>query len=178
MEIKLDQVKGVGPQILRILRNKGIWSTYDLILNYPKAYEDFSITSLDRANDLDVITVQATIVSELKFQRFTKTERIIFEAKVFGDILEIVVFGRGYLMKQLQKNDEVVIKGVFHLYKEQIVANSIMKLDKKVSIKPSYGIDGIYDRTLTNIVQTIFDEKMVYIYETIPKEFVDHYKLP
>lgn len=178
LEIKLEQIKGVGPQILKILRNKGIWSTYDLVLNYPRSYEDFSITSLDRAQDMDVITVQATISSDLKFQRFTKTERIIFDAKVFGDTLEIVVFGRGYLMKQLQKNDEVVIKGVFHLYKEQIVASSIMKLDKKVPIKPAYGIDGIYDRTLTNIVQTIFDEKWVNIYETIPKEFIDHYKLP
>jgi ATP-dependent DNA helicase RecG len=98
LEIKLDQIKGVGPQILRILRNKGIWTTYDLILTYPKSYEDFSITSLDQAIDRDVITVQAVISSDLKLQRFTKTERIIFEAKVFDDLVEVVVFGRGYLI--------------------------------------------------------------------------------
>ena len=178
LEIKLDQIKGVGPQILRILRNKGIWTTYDLILTYPKSYEDFSITSLDQAVDRDIITIQAIITSDLKLQRFTKTERILFEAKVFDDIVEVVVFGRGYLLKQLKKDDEVVIKGVFHLYKEQIVASSIMKLDKKIPIKPVYGIEGIYDRTLTNIIQTIFDENQVSIYETIPKEFIEQYKMP
>ncbi|MFH0766633.1 MAG: ATP-dependent DNA helicase RecG [Bacillota bacterium] len=177
MEIKLDQIKGVGPSMLRILRNQHIWSTYDLILKYPKAYEDFTVTSLDKAGHKDTITVQAMITSELQMQRFSKRERVVFDAKIFDQTIEIIVFGRGYLMKQLNVYDEVIIKGVYHLYRKQIVAASIMKLDKKVPIKPIYGIEGIYDRSLSTIIQTIFNEHQVSIFETIPKQFIDMYHL-
>ncbi len=177
LEIQLQQIKGVGPSILYTLRNNHIWSTYDLILKYPKAYEDFTITSLDKAGHKDTITVQAIITSELQMQRFSKRERVIFNAKVFDQTIEIIVFGRGYLMKQLKVNDHIIIKGVYHLYRKQIIAASVMMLDKKVPIKPIYGIEGIYDRTLSSIVQTIFNEKQVSIYETIPKQFIDMYHL-
>lgn len=177
LEIKLQEIKGVGPSILYTLRNNHIWSTYDLILKYPKAYEDFTITSLDKAQHKDTITVQVIITSELIMQRYSKRERVIFSAKVFDQIIEIIVFGRGYLMKQLKVNDHIVVKGVYHLYRKQIVAASIMMLDKKVPIKPIYGIEGIHDRTLSTIVQTILSENKVSIYETIPKQFIDMYHL-
>lgn len=177
LEIKLQEIKGVGPSILYTLRNNHIWSTYDLILKYPKTYEDFTITSLDKAKHKDTITVQAIITSELQMLRYSKKERVIFNAKVFDQTIEIIVFGRGYLMKQLKINDQIVVKGVYHLYRKQIVAASVMMLDKKVPIKPIYGIEGIYDRTLSSIVQTIFNENKVSIYETIPKQFIDMYHL-
>ncbi|MBU1094825.1 MAG: ATP-dependent DNA helicase RecG [Firmicutes bacterium] len=177
MEIKLQEIKGVGPSILNILRNNHIWSTYDLILKYPKAYEDFTIISLNQANHKDTITVQATITSELQMQRYSKRERVSFHVKVFDQIIEVIVFGRGYLMKQLKVDDQIVIKGVYHLYRKQIVAASVMMLDKNVPIKPIYGIEGVYDRILSSIVQTIFNEDKVSIFETIPKQFLDMYHL-
>ena len=179
LEIKLQEIKGIGPSMLRILRNHNIWSTYDLILNYPKSYQDFTIVSLDKALDRDTITVQAVISTELVLQRFSKRERIIFNAKIFDQTIEVVVFGRSYLMKQLKVGDAIVIKGVYHLYKQQVVAAAVLMLDKKVPIKPIYGIEGIYDRTLSTIVQSIFDDKKVSIFETIPKQFIDlHHLMP
>lgn len=177
LEIQLKEIKGVGPSMLGILRNHNIWSTYDLILKYPKAYEDFTITSLDKAMNKDTITVQAIITSELQMIRYGKHERVIFHAKIYDQTIEIIVFGRGYLMKQLKPDDEIVIKGVYHLYKKQIVAASIMKLDKKIPIKPIYGIEGIHDRSLSSIIKTIFNDQKVSIFETIPKEFIDKYHL-
>ncbi|MBN2299577.1 MAG: ATP-dependent DNA helicase RecG [Acholeplasmataceae bacterium] len=177
MEVGLDQIKGVGPNTLRILRNHHIWSTYDLILNYPKSYEDYSITSLDKATDKETLTIRATIITEPQMSRFAKGERITFKANVFKQTIGVVVFGRGYLLKQLKVNDEVVIKGVYHLYKNQIVAASITDLDKTVPIKPVYHIEGIHDRNLSTIIKTIKDEKQVSIYETIPQEFLTKYHL-
>jgi len=177
LDIKLDQIKGIGPNTLRILRNNHIWSTYDLVLNYPKSYEDFSITSLERANDKDTLTVQASIITEPQMFRFSKGERITFKAKVFEQTIEIIVFGRGYLLKQLKVKDDIVIKGVYHLYRKTIVAASIMNLDKTVPIKPTYNLEGIHDRSLSTIIKSIFDQHQVLIFETIPKEFITKYHL-
>ncbi len=177
LDIKLDQIKGVGPNTLRILRNHHIWSTYDLILNYPRSYEDFSITSLERANDKDTLTVQAKIITEPQMFRFSKGERITFKAKVFEQTIEIIVFGRGYLLKQLKVKDDIVIKGVYHLYRKQIVAASITNLDRTVPIKPTYNIEGIHDRNLSTIIKSIFNQHQVLIFETIPQEFLTKYHL-
>ena len=177
MDIKLDQVKGIGPQTLRILRNQGIWSTYDLVSRVPKGYEDFSITDLHDAKHKDVLTVLGKITSDLKIIHGGKVERLVFKALVLNQTLDIIAFGKSYLFKQLHKGDEVQIKGTYHLYYNQINASSIVKAEKRLEIKPIYKIEGLHDKTLMNLVSFIKDENLVSIYENIPKVFLDRYHL-
>lgn len=177
MEIKLDQIKGVGPNTLKILRQNNIWSTYDLVLNYPKTYEDFTITSIDQAKHNDVVTLKATIASKLKIQRYSKPNYISFKATVFNETISVVVFGRSYLRVQFKIGDEVIIKGKYNLYKESLVASFVTKENKQSPIKPVYKIKGLYDKNITKIIATIFQENKVAIFETIPQEFLDKYKL-
>ncbi len=177
MDIKLDQVKGIGPQTLRILRNQGIWSTYDLVSRVPKGYEDFSITDLHDAKHKEVLTVLGKITSELKIIHGGKVERLVFKALVLNQTLDIIAFGKSYLFKQLHKGDEVQIKGTYHLYYNQINASSIVKAEKRLEIKPIYKIEGLHDKTLMNLVSFIKNENLVSIYENIPKVFLDRYHL-
>jgi ATP-dependent DNA helicase RecG len=177
MEYKLDTIKGVGPSILRILRNEGIWSTYDLICRVPKSYETFSITSLDRAHHKEVITVSGIISSAPKLIRSAKADRVVFDVKLNEETIEVVVFGRGYYVKTLTVGLDVVIKGTFDLYLRKINASSIVKRDLSIPIKPIYGIEGIYDRTLSGIISNIFESNQVDIYETIPSHLIQQYRL-
>jgi ATP-dependent DNA helicase RecG len=177
MEYKLETIKGVGPSILRILRSQGIWSTYDLILRVPKSYEEFSIVSLDRAHHQEVVTITGVIETEPKLIRSTKADRVVFGIKLNDEIIEVIVFGRGYYIKTLSVGMEVVIKGTYHLYQRKIIAKSILKRDSSVPIKPVYGIEGIHDKTLSNIISDIFLEQKVDIYETIPSYLLEQYRL-
>jgi ATP-dependent DNA helicase RecG len=177
MDIKLDQIKGIGPATLHIFRNNGIWSTYDLLLHVPKGYEDFSITSLSDANHRDTLTVIGKILTEPKLIRGGKVERIVFKAEVLHETIDVVSFGKSYLIKQIQINDVIQMKGIYDLYRKQINASSLIKAEKRVEIKPTYGFEGLYDKTIMNIVSTIQEEKLVSIYENIPKVFVERYKL-
>lgn len=177
MEVKLDQIKGIGPSTLRILRNHGIWSAYDLVSHLPKGYEDFSITTLHDAKHKDIITVLGKIKTPLKLIRGAKVERIVFKAEVFGELIDIIVFGRSYLMKQVNIEDVIQIKGSFDLYRHQINASSIVKAEKRVEIKPTYGIEGLHDKSVMNLMETIREEKLVTIYENIPHVYLDKYRL-
>ena len=177
MEVKLDQIKGIGPQTLRILRNNSIWSAYDLVSHLPKGYEDFSIMHLNDARHKDVITVLGKILTEPKLIRGGKVERLVFKAEVLKETLDIIVFGRSYLLKQIAKNDDIQIKGTYDLYKSQINASSIIKAEKRLAIKPAYSIEGLHDKTIMNLIQTIHDEKLVTIYENIPQMFIERYHL-
>src|SRR5690606_26089380 len=102
---------------------------------------------------------------------------ITFKAEVLKETLDIVCFGRSYLLKQIQKNDEIQIKGTYDLYRGQINASSIVKAEKRLAIKPAYGIEGLHDKTIMNLIQTIQEEKLVTIYENIPEVFIERYHL-
>lgn len=172
LEIKLEDVKGVGPQNIKYFRNHGIWSTYDLVLHVPKTYEDFSITSIDELHHKQSITLKTKVETPLRMIRGGKTERIIFRVKVFHQLLDVVVFGRGYLLKQINLHDEIILKGTYDLYRESINASSVNLAEKQTEIKPIYGIENLHDKSVSNIVKTVFDEQLVSIYETLPKEIV------
>ncbi len=177
MEVKLDQIKGVGPNTVKTLRSHNIWSTYDLILNCPKGYEDFTISQINQVANKSTITVQAIITSKIKVNRFIKTPVSSFSVSVFCETISVIAFGKPYLVSQFKIGDEVIIKGVYHLFKKQLNLSSITKLDKRVPLKPLYKISGLHDRNLTKIITTIFQEKQVSIFETIPKQFLEKYRL-
>lgn len=173
----LDQIKGVGPQILKAFRKANIWSTYDLILHYPKRYETFSMTSIDHIKDKEVVTVLATITSDLQYSKFQKLERIMFQVEVFGQKIKAIAFGRGYLKDQYKQHDEIIIKGTYHAYKKEINIQTITKREKHQLFKPIYGIDGVPDYHVQKIVHEIIETKAVQIYEIIPIEFIKKYRL-
>lgn len=177
MEIKLDQVKGVGPKLLYILRKKNIWSTYDLILNTPKAYEDFSIDQINQLKHKDKITIQGRIVSPIKSNPYARIHISSFVIEFMGQKIEVIAFNKPFLAKSFVLNDEVVLKGTYQLYKHQIIAQSVIKKEKNVEIKPIYKIDGIFDKTLMNIIETIFNNQLVQLYEIIPEQFLSKYNL-
>jgi ATP-dependent DNA helicase RecG len=178
LETKLEQVKGVGPKLLYVFRQKNIWSTYDLILNYPKSYEDFSIDHIHHLKHKDKMTVSGKITSPIKSNPYAKTHVSTFQMELFGDQIEIIAFNKPYLGKQFVLNDEIVVKGTYQLYKHQIIAQSIVKKEKNIEIKPIYHIESIHDKTIMNLVTSIFDENQVQIYETIPDVFLDKYHMP
>jgi ATP-dependent DNA helicase RecG len=178
LETKLEFVKGVGKENIKIFRNHQIWSSYDLVLRYPKSYEDYSITSFENLKDKKEIVVKGKIINSPKIYNFSKSNLIQFKVKIFEKIIDIVVFRRAYLAKTLKINDEIIIKGIYHLYTNKIVANHILKTDQKSSIKPIYNIEGIHDKNITSILENIFENKQVLIFETLPEEIIDKYKLP
>jgi ATP-dependent DNA helicase RecG len=178
LEIKLDQVKGVGPKLLYTFRNNNIWSTYDLILRYPKTYQDFSIDQINHLKHKEKITVSGKITTPIKDNPYARVHMASFHMELFGDQIEVIAFNRPYLSKQFFLNDEIVVQGTYQLYKHQIIAQTVIKKEKNIEIKPIYHIGDIHDKTVTNIVKTIFDEDLVQIYETIPDVFLDKYQMP
>ncbi|MCD4826626.1 MAG: ATP-dependent DNA helicase RecG [Acholeplasmataceae bacterium] len=177
METKLDQVKGVGPKLLYILRNQKIWSTYDLILHTPKAYEDFSIDQINHLKHKDKITISGRITSPVKSNPYARIHISSFYIEFMDQKIEVIAFNKPFLSKSFVLNDEVVIKGTYQLYKHQIIAQTVIKKEKNVEIKPIYKIDQIFDKTIMNIVETIFNQNLVQLYEIIPEQFIEKYHL-
>ena len=171
MDIKLISVKGIGPQTLKALRQHHIWSTYDLVLHLPKGYMDFQLTPFKHAKNKESVTVRAKVVSTPRLIRGQKI-RVTFQAEIEESVLEVIAFGRGYLVKTLEKQNEILIKGIYHLYRHQIIASQITKIEHKDQLKPLYQIEGIHDRMLNQIIKEVFTQNQVAIYEILPDELI------
>ena len=75
---EVGNIKGVGPKMAERLNKVGIFSIFDLLLYFPRDYEDRSKTKniADLVNGEEV-TIQATVVSEVTINRIRKNMTII-----------------------------------------------------------------------------------------------------
>lgn len=177
MIVKLDQIKGVGPVLLKKFRRQHIWSTYDLVLHYPKRYEDFSIQSLSSAKNLEKITVQGEVIGPIKTNPYGKVHVITCQINIMNESIAVVIFNRKYLVQQLTENAKVIVKGTYHLYQKKIIASYVALVSNQKAIKPYYHIEGIYDRTIQHLIEQIFLEKQVQIFENLPLHLLKKYAL-
>lgn len=176
MNKDLLTISGVGEKVNRYFRQKGLWNTYDLITYLPKKYSDFAVTSFDMLKDLDVVTVVGTISSELKtFKK--KVELTTTKISLDEHLINLSIFGRGYLDKQLKTGDLVLVKGKYNFFKNEITVLFISKHTNIPEIKPIYDIDHIPDSNVSKIIKTIFEENSVDIYETLPDKLITKYGL-
>ncbi len=177
MEIKLDKIDGIGPQTLRKLRNANIWSTYDLILNIPKGYQDFFITKPSEMKHNAKVTLKAEIVSQLNNNPHGKVFSTTFDIKVYDQVIHVIIFNRKYLSKQLKEDQEIIIQGTYNLYRQQLLAIEIKTKVDESNIKPIYKIKDVSDHLIHQAVTQIFDKEQVQIYEVIPKYLIEKYRL-
>ena len=177
MEVKLDQLKGVGPKLYQSFKKQHIWSTYDLVLKRPKRYEAFIIQSIEDAKDQETITIIGQIKSEPKLIKTAKVTMVSLVIDVGGHPLKMVAFNRPYLVNQLKVDHVYLIKGKYNRYQKQLIAQVISEKNQTDHIKPIYGFDGIYDSKVHEIIKTIFASSQVNIYETLPLNLVSHYHL-
>ncbi len=177
MEIKLDKIDGIGPQTLRKLRNANIWSTYDLILNIPKGYQDFFITKPSEMKHNAKITLKAKVVSQLKDNPYGKVFSTTFDIKVYDQVIHVIIFNRKYLSKQVREEQEIIIQGTYNLYRSQLLATEIKTKIDETSIKPIYRIKDVSDYLIHQAVKQIFDKEQVQIFEIIPKYLIEKYRL-
>jgi ATP-dependent DNA helicase RecG len=178
LETKLDQIKGIGPKTIYKLRNANIWSTYDLILHVPKSYKDFSISNPFELKHKANVTLYASVVSKLINNPYGKVFSTTFDIKVFDQVIKVIIFNRKYLSKQIKEGQMIIVQGVYHLYRQQLLATEIkLNIDVDQSIQPIYHIKDVSDYTVSKAVTTIFNENQVQIFEIIPEVFIKKYKL-
>ncbi|MFU8792650.1 MAG: ATP-dependent DNA helicase RecG [Acholeplasmataceae bacterium] len=177
MEVRLDQIKGVGPKLYQSFKAQKIWSTYDLVLRRPKRYESFVIQSLEEAKDQETITIIGSIKTEPKLIKTAKVTMVSMTIDAGGHLLKMIAFNRPYLVNQLKIDHDYLIKGKYNRYQKQLVAQVISEKHQTDHIKPIYGFDGLYDSKVNDIIKTIFDETKVSIYETLPANLLSHYHL-
>ncbi|MGI6781254.1 MAG: ATP-dependent DNA helicase RecG [Acholeplasmataceae bacterium] len=173
--MKLEDVNKIGKKTANQLRRNNIWSPYDLVMTFPKSYENYNIINFNEAKHNEVITIIGTIIKIESFK--TKIHLIKLLVKVDQFQTSAVIFNQPFLLKSFKVDDEVLIKGKYNLYKNEIAVSSISKNLEKREITPKYNLDSVNDYVVGEAIRDILENNKVAIYETLPYEILNHFHL-
>ena len=176
MTKELNKIPGVGPKTLKAFRDKGIWHTYDLVSYLPHKYENFAVVDSNLLKHMEVSTVIGVIIEPI----YTVRKKVVWSTTtilVQDKKIKLNIFGRDYIATEFKLNDTVLVKGKFNVFSHEMNVIHITKNTNVPDILPVYGIDHVNDKSISKIIDYIFNNESVDIYETLPKRFVDKYQL-
>lgn len=176
--MELEKLDKIGPKTAKTLNNLGIYSSEDLIRNYPYRFLIFVKRDINNPKYYDEFVSDGIVESMPTLNFFKgKMNRLTFRCNVQNKIVKVVIFNRAFLKPNIIIGKEVTIIGKYDPKKETIVATNI-KLGNlnKVEIEPVYhlckGITSKQMNAFINVALGVVKEN-----NNIPKELISKYNL-
>ena len=176
--MELEKLDKIGPKTAKTLNNLGIYSSEDLIRNYPYRFLIFAKRDINNPKYYDEFVSDGIVESMPTLNFFRgKMNRLTFRCNVQNKIVKVVIFNRAFLKPNIIIGKEVTIIGKYDPKKETIVATNIRLGNlNKVEIEPVYHIC----KGITSKQMNVFINKALSVVKennNIPKELISKYNL-
>ena len=168
----LKDVDFIRLQNLKYLEKYNITTSIDLLEFYPYRYQVLNPSSLESRED--ILTINAKIVSPpiITYLK-SKLNVLRFKAVANNQIINVSIFNRGFLKKNLTVNKEIILIGKYNNKLNSFTASEIkMGSLNNTQIIPLYhNVKGIKNNTLVKYIKyllentTIVDELPSYLKE-------------
>lgn len=146
---KLEEIKGVGPKTLNLLKKLNINNIDDLISFYPFRYDIIKRSDVRNLDSDDKIIIDGIIENIPNVYYFNRRmDKMNFRLNTGEMIINVVIFNRGFLKPKLTINTPITIIGKYEKKYNNIVASDIRfgYLGKEETIEPvyhsTYGLSG------------------------------------
>lgn len=176
--MELEKLDKIGPKTAKTLNNLGIYSSEDLIRNYPYRFLIFAKRDINNPKYYDEFVSDGIVESMPTLNFFRgKMNRLTFRCNVQNKIVKIVIFNRAFLKPNIIIGKEVTIIGKYDPKKETIVATNIRLGNlNKVEIEPVYHLcKGITSKQMNAFIKKALS--VVKENNNIPKELISKYNL-
>ena len=176
--MELEKLDKIGPKTAKTLNNLGIYSSEDLIRNYPYRFLIFAKRDINNPKYYDEFVSDGIVESMPTLIFFRgKMNRLTFRCNVQNKIVKVVIFNRAFLKPNIIIGKEVTIIGKYDPKKETIVATNIRLGNlNKVEIEPVYHLcKGITSKQMNAFIKKALS--VVKENNNIPKELISKYNL-
>jgi len=184
LDSKIEDVVGVGPKMAAKLKKLGIETVYDLILDYPRKYQDFTrITPIAKIQEAvrngsdEFFSIKGAILAIAN--KKTKRRGFIVTEAVMADetgTIKVVWFNQPYLSRMLQAGYGVILNGkvAFDAFSAGYVMESPTRTSRPI-ILPIYsetqGISSFYLSKLYQKIKVVIAEICEYLPPAILKQY-------
>lgn len=122
----LEELPGLGPKTKQALEHLGITSLEDLIEYYPYRYELIKRSDMNTILENEDIIMDGIVENVPRVVYFKKhMERMNFMMQLNDRVVEVTIFNRGYLKKELEPGTEITVFGKWKPKHNQILATNI-----------------------------------------------------
>lgn len=170
--MNLQDINLISLQNLKYLEKYNITTSQDLLEFYPYRYQVLNPSSLESKDDF--LTINAKIVSTpiITYLK-SKLNVLRFKAIVNNQIINVSIFNRGFLKKNLTIDKEVILIGKYNNKLNSFTASEIKmgRLNNTQIIPLYHNVKGIKNNTLEKYIKyllentTIMDELPSYLKE-------------
>ncbi len=161
----VEDLKYIGKETKNKLNNLNIFTIKDLLLTFPKKYEDYIIDNSDS-------TMVATIMTTPKTSSF-KVSKTTFQMKVNAQTSLAVAYRRPYLSSTLNKGDDVVVRAKFDQRKGLYLIDKIKPIHVKDQIEAQYLLEDIQDFIIRKALSYFFETYSSDVTHPYDKEILD-----
>lgn len=179
-----EEIKDFEEKDIKKLKKLGIKSYFDLLYNFPRAYEDrTNIKKISEVTNDEFVIIKATVIRAEMTTSMNR--RKLFKAKVTDGTgyMELTWFGMPYAKNYVKEgNDMVFIGQVKRRFGFQMV-NPEFKVLKGESvfegeILPIYSlVSGVQENDVRKLVKWSILNKIELVEENLPKEILEKYKI-
>lgn len=137
----LENLQGIGPKTINMLNMMGIYNVLDLLRYYPCRYDILKRSDISNLRSRDRVVTSGVIDGQPTMIFITeKFRKIIFRVNTGSGILNITVYNRNSLYKDLVQGKVVTVIGIYDRSKNTVIASSVRFEELPVSPK----IDSVY----------------------------------
>ena len=177
----IKNLKGIGPKREKLLHKLGIYSISDLLLYYPRRYEDSSkINKVSEAKIGEKNTFKVRILSKIQNRRIRKGLTLTtFLAEDDSGEVELSFFNAFYLNSFIRIGGEYLVYGKTDFFRGRVSITSpeiedLHKLKKLGKISPIYNLtEGLNNFVFENLIGQIIDLDLFN--ENLPEEILEKY---
>lgn len=176
--MNIEDIKGIGTKTLSNLKKIGINTIQELITYYPFRYDVIKRSDINNLNQDDNIIIDG-ISEEIPrvFYINKKLDKMSFRLNIGNNILNIVIYNRGFLKSRIKPGTEITVMGKYDKKHNIITAYNIelSLLDDIPRIEPVYHTT--YGLTSKQLNQYILKIKEYDVIDYIPKYLRNKYNL-
>ncbi len=175
--MKLEDLAGIGPKVVKLLNNLGIYSVDDLVRNYPYRFDVLAKRNIEDERFYDNFVSDGVVESSPVVNFFKgRMNRLTFRCNVQNKIIKVTIFNRAFLKNNIKPGSVVTLIGKYNPKTQVLTASNIMlkALPNGLEIIPIYHLcKGITSKQMKNFINSAIS--VSGISNNIPKELKDKY---
>ncbi|MDU5570317.1 MAG: ATP-dependent DNA helicase RecG [Peptoniphilus harei] len=177
----INNLKGIGPKREELFHKLGIYSVKDLLLYYPRRYEDSSkINKVSEAKIGEKNTFKVRIISRLQNRRIRRGLTLTsFLAEDESGEVELSFFNAFYLNSLIKIGGEYLVYGKADFFRGRVSVTSpeiedLHKLKKLGKISPIYNLtEGLNNSVFENLINQVINLNLFE--ENLQEEILEKY---
>ncbi len=162
--MELENVKGLGPKTINILKRLGINNTDDLITYYPFRYDiikrsDINLLGQNEKIIIDGIVETNAVVTYIRNHK----DKMNFNLNIGSKIVKATIFNRGFYKSKIIVGTKVTVIGKYDKKKNLIVCSDIKfsLLGDDIKIQPVYHVTSSLTSSQLNSLIKMVDSNIV-----------------